>query len=238
MEHHFLPVRNGQSLQSILREIIFGLEDGMVSTLGAVTGIAIGSGNHYITILSGMVLIFVESLSMAAGTYLSSKSERAIAERYLAEEREEIRRFPKKEKEELRAFYKPYGFTEKELDVIEKKMSVNGDLLLEEMARRELKIFPDRLEKPKANALYMGFSYLLGGAIPLVSYFFLPISSAILFSIPLTTLGLFVLGVLTARFTVVPWWKSGLEMVTVAMSAAIVGYLVAKVVQLFFGVSI
>src|SRR3990167_2109935 len=58
-----------------LREIVFGLEDGMVSTLGAITGIAGATGNRSLVIISGLVIVAVESLSMAAGTYLSNKSE-------------------------------------------------------------------------------------------------------------------------------------------------------------------
>jgi VIT1/CCC1 family predicted Fe2+/Mn2+ transporter len=63
-------------IKSSLREIVFGLEDALVSTLGALTGIAIGSGSTFIVILSGLVLIAAESTSMAAGSYLSSKSVR------------------------------------------------------------------------------------------------------------------------------------------------------------------
>lgn len=58
-----------------LRETIFGLEDGTVSTLGVLVGIAAGTENKSLVILSGLVIIFVESLSMAAGTFLSNKSE-------------------------------------------------------------------------------------------------------------------------------------------------------------------
>ncbi len=58
-----------------LREIIFGLEDGIVSTLGVIVGIAAGTNSRFVVILSGLIIIFVESLSMAAGTYLSNKSE-------------------------------------------------------------------------------------------------------------------------------------------------------------------
>jgi vacuolar iron transporter family protein len=57
-----------------IREIIFGLEDSLVSTLGAITGIAVGAHSTYIVILSGLVLIAAEGMSMAAGSYLSSKS--------------------------------------------------------------------------------------------------------------------------------------------------------------------
>ena len=59
-----------------MREIVFGLEDSLVSTLGAVTGIAVGTGSQYIVILSGLVLITAEATSMAAGSYLSTKHAR------------------------------------------------------------------------------------------------------------------------------------------------------------------
>jgi vacuolar iron transporter family protein len=59
-----------------MREIVFGLEDSLVSTLGAITGIAVGTGNQYIVILSGFVLIAAEATSMAAGSYLSTKHAR------------------------------------------------------------------------------------------------------------------------------------------------------------------
>lgn len=57
------------------RETIFGLEDSIVSTLGVVVGIAAGTNSRYIVVLSALVVIVVESLSMTAGTYLSNKSE-------------------------------------------------------------------------------------------------------------------------------------------------------------------
>jgi vacuolar iron transporter family protein len=62
------------NLKLPLREIIFGMEDGTVSTLGVIVGIAAGTNNRYVVVLSGFVVIFVESLSMAAGTFLSNKS--------------------------------------------------------------------------------------------------------------------------------------------------------------------
>lgn len=64
-----------QTISTQIRQIVFGLEDGMVSTLGAITGLAGATQNRPIVIVSGLVIIAVESLSMAAGTYLSNKQE-------------------------------------------------------------------------------------------------------------------------------------------------------------------
>lgn len=68
-----------------MREIVFGLEDSFVSTLGAVTGIAAGAQSTYVVILSGLVLVSVEALSMSAGSYLSNTSAAEAEEAVLAE---------------------------------------------------------------------------------------------------------------------------------------------------------
>ena len=59
---------------SHVREIIFGMQDGMVSTLGALTGIAVGTNDYFTVILSGVVIIAVESISMSIGSFTSSAS--------------------------------------------------------------------------------------------------------------------------------------------------------------------
>lgn len=75
-----------KGVATFMREIVFGLEDSLVSTLGAVVGIAAGAQNRFIVILSGLVLIAVESISMAAGSYLSSKNASEAEETILREE--------------------------------------------------------------------------------------------------------------------------------------------------------
>ena len=75
------------SVASVLSEVVFGVEDGMVSTLGSITGIAIGSGNHSTVLLAGIVIVSVESISMGIGSYLSNKSEEEMNERKIKEEK-------------------------------------------------------------------------------------------------------------------------------------------------------
>lgn len=67
-------------LRSQMREIVFGIEDSLVSTMGAVTGIAVGVEDQSVVVLSGLVLVCVEAISMSAGSYLSSKSAREVEE--------------------------------------------------------------------------------------------------------------------------------------------------------------
>src|SRR3989338_123898 len=99
------------SVANVLREVVFGIEDGMVSTLGSITGIAIGSNNHAIVILAGVVIISVESISMGIGSYLSNHSQEEMEERKIKEEEEELEQFPKEEKEGLYQMYLEDGWS-------------------------------------------------------------------------------------------------------------------------------
>lgn len=223
-----------QKSASTLREMVFGMEDGMVSTLGAVTGIAAATLSHFTVVLSGLVIVSVESISMAVGSYLSSKSARALNERKLKEEKTELDKFPKEEKEELMDMYIIDGWPKKMAETMAEEASKNKDLFLQEMAYRELGIVPENLENPIKNGAIMWVSYVLGGSIPVFPYFFLPVVSAIPISIIITLIALFILGAYTGKHTKRSWWKSGLEMLGLASAAALVGYLVGQGVERFF----
>ncbi len=165
-----------------IREIIFGLEDSLVSTLGAVTGIAIGANNTYIVILSGLVLIAAESTSMAAGSYLSSKS--AVAVEHVLHKKDGLR--------------------------------------------------IDKHAQPVRAGMVMGVCYFVGGFVPLTPYFFLSIPLALVVSIPATAIVLFLVGVWSSQFTKRSAARSGFEMVFVSLSAALVGYVIARLVNFYF----
>lgn len=218
---------------SLLREIVFGLEDGMVSTLGAVTGIATATNSEFTTLLSGFVVISVESISMAVGSYLSTKSEKDTDERKLHEEREELKKFPEDEREELLGMYVEDGWPKKLAKEMALVASKDKHLFLREMAYRELEIIPDSIEKPFLHGSVMFVAYVIGGSIPVLPYLFLSINQAVKFSIFFTLVGLFVLGILTTTFTKRKWWKAGLEMLILASLAASVGYFVGQIADKF-----
>ncbi|MBI4592220.1 VIT1/CCC1 transporter family protein [Candidatus Uhrbacteria bacterium] len=170
-----------------MREIVFGLEDSLVSTMGAITGIAVGTGSQYIVILSGLVLIAAEATSMAAGSYLSTKHAR------------------------------------------------EAEILFHE--RKGLEVH-EEASHPIRAALVMGVFYLLGGTVPLIPYFLLPVGQAVIPAIAVTAFALFLVGVWAASFTKTSKLKSGVEMTAVSLAAAGIGYVVGRVVASSFGVEI
>ncbi len=219
---------------SLIREAVFGMEDGMVSTFGAVTGIAASTSDPFTVILAGSIIIAVESISMGVGSYLSSKSEREIDERKLSEEQFELHTYPHEEKEELVGMYVAEGWPKKLAVEMAEVASKDKKLFLKEMAIHELKVFPDKKESPRNNALAMLVSYIIGGLIPLLPYLLLPVAIAIPISICASLLGLFLLGVATTRYSKRRWWKAGLEMLGLATVAGVIGYFVGQGVESYF----
>ena len=216
---------------ALIRELVFGMEDGMVSTLGAITGIATSTNNHFFVVLSGSVIIAVESISMAVGSYLSNKSEQAIDDRIIAEEKEEIEQFPEEEKEEMVELFVKDGWSLALAKTMAEETAKKPKLMLREMAYRELNLVPDSHESAAKKGLIMFGSYIVGGMVPLLPYLLLPVNQALWVSIPVTMAGLFILGSFTTRYSKRKWWKAGLEMLLLASVAAAIGYIVGQLVD-------
>lgn len=231
---NYLHHRPDTITMQVLAEIVFGMEDGMVSTLGAITGIAAGTRHHFTVVLSGLVIVAVESISMAVGSYLSNKSEKEVEERKLHEEKLELRDFPQEEKKELVGLYRADGWSENLATEMAEEASKNETLFLQEMAYRELKIIPEKTGNPLQKGVAMGLSYVVGGSIPLLPYAISPsLGIAIPLSVVITLLGLFILGTFTSKYSKRVWWKAGLEMLGLASAAAVVGYGVGTIADRF-----
>lgn len=227
---HYIHHRENAFAKHI-REIVFGVQDGMVSTLGAITGIAIGSGSTGTVILAGVAIIAVESVSMAIGSYVSSHSEEKLSERILEEEREEIAECPECEESEAQELFVRDGWPENLAVQMATAASKNHKLMLREMAYRELGVNPHKEQHSVKNGIAMFFAYIVGGLVPLAPYFFLPISNAMVISIPLALLGLFILGVIVARHTGQKWYTSGARLFIFGSIALAVGFLVGTFVD-------
>lgn len=223
-------------LRANIREIVFGLEDSLVSTLGAVTGIAAGTGNAYVVILSGIVLIFVEAVSMSAGSYLSSKSAKEAIEIQNAEYQSKFLQSQLSNGEDVLHFLQKKGCDNQELRQV-------TDLLQKERKEWEKALQtcsvhggPTASEAPIRAAIVMGIFYLTGGLFPLAPYLLLSVSEAILPSIILTAVVLFLLGYFKGKIVHSDAVKSALEMMAVSLTAALLGFIIGRAVSLYFGI--
>ncbi len=226
--------KNSNQLGALIREIVFGMEDGMVSTLGSISGIAVGSQDKFVVLLSGIVIIAVESISMGIGSYLSNRSKLEVEMRMIKEEKRAIEKYLPREKKELEEFYLADGWPPELARKMADTAAQDKKLMLKEMSYRELALVPDREGRPLLNAAAMYFSYIAGGTVPLLAYFFLPVMTALPVSIVTTLIGLFGIGIFVAHYTKLSRWKSGLRIMLVGGLAFVIGLIVGEVFNKFY----
>lgn len=216
------------SVSSFVREFIFGLEDGLITTLGIASGVGAAVTGSYTVILSSLSGMFAGAISMAAADYLSTKSQKEVIERQKDIERGEMKNIPWKEREEIEIIYKRKGFSGKLLQQIVDKITSNKSLWLKTMMIEELGIMPQKEEKPSRLAVYMALSFLIGGFLPLVPYFISTPKIALLPSVVIGMLTLFITGAAKTFITKRSWVKSAIEMTAIGFAVFLVTYLIGN----------
>jgi len=217
-----------------IRELIFGINDGLVSTLSLVSGVAGAQPGRRVILLAGVAGLLAGAISMAAGAYISTKSEREVYEAEVARERQELEEDPEEEKEELRILYELKGFSQPEAERLVARMSQDQELMLEGLLRDELGLMPERFPNPWKAGAFSGGAFVVGAVIPLMAYLFLEGLQAVVASAGFSVAALFVIGALKTLFTGHSWWRSGLEMVGIGLFATVVTYLIGTL----FGVQV
>jgi predicted membrane protein (TIGR00267 family) len=226
----------GEVLSGSVREVVFGLEDSFVSTMGAVTGIAVGSGNSSAVILAGFVLVGVEAISMAAGSYLSSKAASEVYEERFKQDEARVLAEWVSDSESLRDLFSRKGFTKADMKVALKAIARERRLWLDEAHRSEFRLSPAASGTPLFAGFIMGVCYILGGLLVLLPYVFFPIMIALPSAIVLTIIALFLLGFWKASVANVKPVRSGIEMVTVSLAAALIGIVIGHFVSAYTGI--
>lgn len=219
-------------LGSKLRDFILGWQDGMVNVLGLILGVASATQSVRLIMISGLAAAFAEAISMAAVAYTSTKAELDFYNSELEKERREIRQMPEAERQEIREIYFKKGFRGSLLEAVVRKVTSNKKVWTDTMMQEELKLSPVN-DKPKDAAVIVLIASLVSPMIPMIPFLFFPIISAIIVSFTLSVITLFVTGAIEARLTIGNWKKRGLEMVIVGTAAAVLGYLVGKVLGAF-----
>jgi VIT1/CCC1 family predicted Fe2+/Mn2+ transporter len=210
-----------------IREIIFGMNDGLVTTVGFLAGVTSSLAHNRTILLAGIAEVFAGAISMAIGGYLATKSQREFFQSEIERERWEIEKMPDKEKQEIRDLSGQMGFKPEEQTMIVNRVSSDKALWLRFMMREELGLFDENFDKPLSVAVTMGFAFLVGSLPPLLPYVFLnQAQSALVVSVIVAVLFLFVAGVAKTRLTKAKPLHSALEMTLLGVTASAVGFVV------------
>jgi predicted membrane protein (TIGR00267 family) len=216
-----------------VRDMIFGANDGLVSTLAFVAGVFGAITNPHIILLSGIAELFAGTISMAAGAYQSSKSELEVLERESQRKESKKGRTPEEEREELINFYQEEGFKRGEAEAIVARIAEEKELPAQAETLEALGLAPEELGNPVKAGVLCGVSFGLAALVPILPFVF-PIGSweALIASAVATVATLFGVGAMKTIFSRKNWVRSGLEMMVIGASAAAITYMIGKAFSL------
>ena len=231
------PQRRELEAQRSVRELVFGIQDGILTTLGIATGVGVAAGKNWFVLVSGLLALLSGALSMGVGQYLGARAEREVVQATIEMEKAEMEANPQDEFAEQVAYYKLKGFSSEEAHTIVSRLSKNPEIYLYEMIRDEFGIDPRIAEEGGLrSSLSMAISFALGAMLPLVPYFFHWTANVTLgVSLALAVLGLFGIGFYAATLSNRNPWGKGLEIVVFGMAVFAISWAVGTYLPVLFG---
>jgi vacuolar iron transporter family protein len=231
-----IGLRHRRISGSNLRAAVFGVNDGLVSNTSLIMGVA-GTG-----VASGLILpagvagLLAGALSMAAGEYVSVRSQREMYEYQIGLERDELEEYPEEEAEELALIYNARGMELERAREASREIMADPQQALQALAREELGINPDDLASPWGAAISSFLSFAVGAVLPLVPFLLgASASRGLVIAATTSAIGLFVVGMAISLFTGRNAWRSGVRMVLIGAGAALVTWLIGRGLGVMIG---
>jgi vacuolar iron transporter family protein len=220
-----------------LRAAIFGVNDGLVSNLSLIFGVAGAGVENRVVIVAGIAGLLAGAFSMAAGEYISVRVQREVFERLIHLEAHEIGSEPEAEREELAELYVRKGVPRDLADRLATALMRDPDVALETHAREELGLDPrEGLGSPVAAATASLVTFATGAFVPLLPFLFTSGDSAVVVSAALSGASLFAVGAAMTYLTGRGALFSGLRMLSLGAVAGAITYLVGKALDVGVGV--
>jgi VIT1/CCC1 family predicted Fe2+/Mn2+ transporter len=215
----------------LLRNLVYGFNDGLTANFGLVAGMLGAQGNLNISghavVVAGIAGMVADALSMASSGYLAAKSEREVFEHEIAMEREEIRLMPELEQEELTLLYQAKGIPDEQAKALAAQVMLDPERALDEQVREELKI-GEASSTPMREAWITGVATAFGAFIPVAPFLVDTGQAAIWTAFGIAMAAHFGVGAARSFFTGRSVFRSGLDMFVVGLGVAGVGYVVGE----------
>jgi len=205
-------------------DAVYGVNDGLGAVFGIVSGMAGYTGGSEVVLAAGLAGTLASALSMGAGAYLASKSNREVYESEVQRERAEIEEDPHEELLELELFYQLKGFSPDEARTMAERIHKEPKQFLRTLVHEELGLSEETFPNPWRSTVSASVSTAIGGFIPIIPFFFTVGMPAVIASFVISTLAHFLVGASKALITTRSWWASGLEMTMVGVIEAAITY--------------
>ena len=214
-----------------LRAAVLGANDGLVSNLSLVMGVAGADLAPHAILVTGIAGLLAGSCSMALGEWLSVNTARESAQRQIDTEADELEQVPQEEEEELALIYQAKGLPEELAKTLAKQLIANKKTALDTLVREELGIDPDELGGSAWAAASTSFMlFAIGAIFPVAPYFRLGGMWAVAASLAASSAALFLIGAGTSLFTGRSVWFSGMRQLVVGLAAAGITFGVGRLI--------
>jgi VIT1/CCC1 family predicted Fe2+/Mn2+ transporter len=231
------PERQRLENQRNIREVVFGAQDGILTTLGIVTGFSSASPDRAAILLTGFLSLLVGAISMGVGEYLGGKSEREVVQNAIDFERQEMVDMPAEEFAEQVAYYRLKGFTDDEALMIVRRLEKNPDIWLHEMVRDEFGIDVREAESGGLRGSFaMAGSFAIGAALPVIPYALgISIVNAMWTGLVFAALALFGIGFFAGTLSARNPYAKGCEIVAFGAAVFAISWAAGHYVPPLFG---
>ena len=207
-----------------LRAAVFGANDGLISNVSLILGVAGASTDNSMVLLSGVAGLIAGAFAMAAGEYVSVRSQREMYEYQIALERDELEEYPEEEAAELALIYVHRGMQREEAMTLARRLLSDPKNALDTLARDELGLNPGELGSPWGAATSSLVSFAVGAVVPLVPFLVTDGPKALVCAIVVTALALFGVGATISLFTGRSAGSSGFRMLLIGSAAGGITY--------------
>lgn len=229
---HLEDVYHQRTGGKYLSDMVFGANDGIVTTFAVVagsTGAGLSSG---VVIILGFANLLADGLSMGIGNYLGQKSESEYQKAQLNKELEEIKYVPEVEEYETRKILESHGYKGETLEKVYKVITSSDENWARWMLRDELGILETDNENPARHGIATLTAFIIAGLVPLLPYLSnFPKNILFSASIILTAITLFITGALRSKVYPKPWYKAGLEILIIGSVAALSAYFIGVLLE-------
>jgi len=209
-----------------LRAAVFGVNDGLVSNCSLILGVAGAGAPNGVVLLSGIAGLLAGAFSMAAGEWVSVRSQREMYEYQIGLERAELALYPAEEAQELALIYEARGLPRDDAAALATALIADPDKALDTLAREELGLNPDELGSPWGAASASFASFAAGALVPLAPFLAFSGHHALYATIAITGVSLFAVGAMISLFTGRSALRDGLRMLLIGSGAGALTYVI------------
>lgn len=219
-----------------LRAAVLGANDGLVSNLSLVAGVAGAAGDTRTVLVTGLAGLVAGACSMAMGEWLSVTSSRELYRAQIATEKDELEQAPEEEKAELVLIYQSKGLSQAQAQALADRLMARPDTALDTLAREELGIDPQQLGGSAASAAAVSFGlFALGALFPVAPLALLDGRPALVGAIASSAAALFAIGAATSLFTGRHPLFAGSRQLAIGLGAAAITYGMGRLIGVNLG---